>query len=138
MARDFEKAEKNLEVALQKDPSNKKIRRKLIICHTQTGHIDAAMDKFLSLIKEDADFIIDTDPIADDCPCPELVFDLENKLDEKAQSARLNIVMGMLWLFCSLDRSIHYFESALALKPDDSTIKSILTFLKARPKNKLN
>lgn len=132
LARKYGQAEKELEAALAKKPGHKGIRRKLIVCHTQTGAIQKAMVQFLSLITEDIDFIINTDPIADDCPCPELVFDLEKQKEENKLSPDYFAILGMLWLFCDLTRSIRYFHSAQELAPEDVMFKTILTYLKAR------
>ena len=58
LARKYSLAAEQLEKALFNDPGSKGIRRKLVVCYTQTGDIDKALQLFLSLIKEDIDFVI--------------------------------------------------------------------------------
>ena len=132
LARKYDLARTELQASLLKEAKNKGIRRKLIICYTQTGEIERAMEIFLSLIKEDVDFIINTDPIDDDCPCPELVFDMEKEIPNNKNSKNFALTLGMLWLYCDLKKSIQYFKDARKLESKDSTIKSILIFLNSR------
>ena len=72
LARNYNLAAVNFQETLKSDPINKTIRKKLIICYTQTGQVKKAFDIFYLLAKEDIEFIIDTDLVADDCPCEEL------------------------------------------------------------------
>ena len=132
MARNYHRAAENLEKALLKEPKNKAVRRKLIVCYTQLGEVEKALTTFISLIKEDIDFVINTDPIDDDCPCTELVFDLEKKISNKSPSVNDFIILGILWLYCNVQRSWDYFQKAAQLIPDDPRIKSVLSILKTR------
>ncbi len=132
LARNFTGAAKELEEALQYDPGNKGIRRKLIICLNEIGEIRRAFSYFISLVKDDADFIINTDPVDDDCPCPELVYEAERHLQNNDSSVDFLLRLGMLWLYCDPRESMRYFRQALSLAPNDGEIKTILTLLKAK------
>lgn len=132
LTRNYQKARDNLVLALKDNPQSKPIRRKLIVCFTQIGQVDNALDVFLSLVKEDAAFIIDTDPVADDCPCPELVFDIEAKTSRDSNKTNANIILGILWLFCDVSRSIHHFTEARKLQPENPKIKSALSIITAK------
>ncbi len=132
LTRNYARAADLLEKALRSDQKNKAIRRKLIICFAETGHVDKALMVFLSLIKEDIDFIINTDPVDDDCPCPELVFDMEHWNVNTRQSLDDAEVLGMLWLFCNLHKSFEYFTQAANMDKNDKMIKSILALLNVR------
>jgi len=132
LARNYARAAELLERALRSEPKNKPIRRKLIICLAQTGHVEQALEVFVSLIKEDIDFIINTDPVDDDCPCPELVFELEHSNVHNHQSLDSMLVLGILWLYCNLQKSFEYFTQAAKLDNDDKMIKSILALLNVR------
>jgi pentatricopeptide repeat protein len=132
LARNYTRAAELLEVALRGDPKNKGIRRKLIISYAQTGQVEKARDVFLSLIKEDIDFIINTDPVDDDCPCPELVFEMERGLENFRESYNYTITLGMFWLYCNLHKSYEYFNMAEDMDPQDKWIKSVLALLNAR------
>lgn len=138
LARNYLRAAENLEKALWKTPGNKLVRRKLIICYTQIGKIENALQTFLALIKEDIDFIMNSNPVDDDCPCSELVFDMERKYINEIRSLDANLVLGMLWLYCDLNRSFEYFKIAQLLNKQDSAIKSVLTILSAKKKHLLN
>ena len=70
LARNYESAAKNLQYALNIDPLNKAVRKKLVICYSQTGEIQKALNVFYNLIEEDIDYLINTDIVSDDCPCP--------------------------------------------------------------------
>jgi len=131
LSRDYPRASVELNKALLTDPKNKPLRRKLIICYTQVGEIKKALDTFVSLIKEDIDFIINTDPVADDCPCPELVFDMEQKLENNQDSTDFNIILGMLYLYCNLDKSVDYFLRVLKINPHYSMVKTALALIRA-------
>jgi pentatricopeptide repeat protein len=132
LTRNYARAADLLEKALRSDQKNKAIRRKLIICFAETGHVDKALAVFLSLIKEDIDFIINTDPVDDDCPCPELVFDMEHWNVNTRQSLDDAEVLGMLWLFCNLHKSFEYFTQAANMDKNNKMIKSILALLNVR------
>ncbi|RMF59716.1 MAG: tetratricopeptide repeat protein [Calditrichaeota bacterium] len=132
LVRNYPRAAVMLEKALLRDPQNKLIRRKLIICYTQIGEVQKAFDIFLSLIKEDVDFIINTDPVDDDCPCPELVYNMESRIPENLSSLDFHLVAGMLWLYCDLHRSIEFFRSAHELAPSNPRIKAALAILENR------
>ena len=136
LGRDYARAAAELNEALKSDSSSKGIRRKLIICFTQIGDIGKALDIFISLIKEDIEFVINTDPISDDCPCPELVFDMEQKLENSKNSIDFNLVLGMLWLYCNVDKSLYYFNRVLQIDSDFSKVKIILALINAREVNK--
>lgn len=132
LARNFHKAAENLSLAAREEPTNKGVRRKLIVCYTQTGESEKALEVFLSLLKQDADFIINTDPIDDDCPCAELVYDYEARLPEEPVKKNLLVILGMLWLYCDLSRSIKYFSEALQIDQENNRLKSVLAILNAK------
>lgn len=129
LARKYDKAAEMLEKALIADKANKAIRRKLIICYAQNGQVDKALDTFVSLIKDDKDFIINTNPIDDDCPCPELVYDMERKFSDNQQSIDYLLVLGMLWLYCNKEKSVQYFEQAYEKNEQARHVKAILALL---------
>lgn len=132
MIRNYTRAAEMLGQALLKDPKNKAMRRKLIVCYTQIGQPRRALEMFLSLIKEDIDFVINTDPIADDCPCPDLVYKIEHKLPAENASPDDLLTLGILYLYCDLDKSLAYFQQAVRHLPDDPMITTAVTFIQLR------
>ena len=120
MARNYAEAEHELEPLLDTSDDSLSISRKLVICYTQTGKLDKALKLFNELITVDIEFILEADPVKDDCPCPELVenvgkFDLENSVDYL-------VLTGILWLFCDHKKSITYFQKAVAQSPENKAV----------------
>ncbi|MHB1048444.1 MAG: tetratricopeptide repeat protein [Bacteroidota bacterium] len=116
LARNYAQAQEELESALLQYPSSVPIKKKLVICHIQTHSIRRALELFIEVITQDIHSIIDTDPIFENCPCPQLVLDIENSIvttndDEK------NLMLGMLWLYCDIVPSYKHFKAIT--KPDD-------------------
>lgn len=109
---------------------NKKLAKKLIICYTQINKPREALDLFLSIISTDIELIIDTDPQADDCPCPVLVTNIEDDIVTYENEFTKFYVLGILLLYCNKDASIKYFERAKQKNPSESKIDRILDILK--------
>jgi tetratricopeptide (TPR) repeat protein len=140
LVRNFSNAAKNLQYALDLDPLNKPVRKKLVICYLQIGEIQKALNIFYNLITEDIDCIINTDPVSDDCPCTDLVTHYGNILPYEENSTDLKMMLGMLWLYCDANKSLSFFKSAEKMKPEDERIKSISSIIGNRTTliNKLN
>ena len=132
LVRNFISAKPIYENIVEKDHLNKSIKKKLTICYITTGEVEKAKNLFLSQIKDDIEFIINTDINSEDCPCPEIVSEIENheKLF-KSESDKL-IALGILWLYCSLEKSIELFKKAELKYPADEKLKEINSILFAR------
>lgn len=136
LARRYAQACSVYEKVLQKRPKDKNLRRKLIICYTQIGEIKKALDIFISCLEDDVECITKIDPVAEDCPCPELVTDLEQKLANNLNSLDFHLMLGMLWLYCDIDKSIDYFLEAQRIDPDNTIVKYILLLIISHQKKK--
>lgn len=130
MVRNYLQAQEEFEDTLLSDPSNKPLRKKLIICCCQTNNIPKALSLFVSLIKEDADFIINTNTEDEDCPCDDLIFELERKLSLSQVKLTDLIALGILWLYCNIQTSLEYFYEAQKFSPSDESITYIISVLK--------
>lgn len=130
MVRNYSRAAEMLEKASWKEPHNKPIRRKLIICYTQTGEVEKALENFIWLINADFDFIANIDPVAEDCPCSGLVYDMEKQLSQNQDSLDFHLILGMLWLYCDVERSLEYFLRARRLNPEDERLKAIIQLIR--------
>jgi tetratricopeptide (TPR) repeat protein len=135
LARNYENAALNYQYALQNDPVNKSARKKLIICYTQIGQIKKALENFYQLIKQDIDFILETDPIADDCPCVELTDKYGNILPYENESYDLKLMLSMLWLYCNPEKSLEFFKGVLVENPTEQKIKEIVRLIEERIKS---
>ena len=131
MARNYSAAEVELEECLKKYPDSKAIRKKLIICYTQTGKNAVALNLFQNLIKEDITYILSSNFIEDDCPCPELINKIEVSENIESQSADYYITLGMIWLYCSPEKSLENFEKAKELDKNNTVINNIIAIIKA-------
>jgi len=132
LARNFSEAAKNLQYALDLNPLNKPARKKLIISYSQIGELQKALTIFYNLILEDIDCIINTDPVGDDCPCPELVTHYGTILPYEENSTDLKLMLGMLWLYCDAKKSLSFFKSVEKIKPEDKRIKTISSIVEDR------
>jgi len=134
MARNYKEAVRALELVYLKESSNKSVRRKLIIGYTQTGKLKKALDLFLSLVQEDVGFIINADPIFDDCPCSEiekqLIYSPKDNL-----SPDINIYNGILWLYCDPKISVKFLKKAMIDFPENVGIKESIKIIKQQIKS---
>lgn len=126
MARKYVEAESELEELISIDTTNKAARKKLIICYSQNHKTDLALEVFYNLILEDIDFIIDTDVVSDDCPCPELVTEIEESDQYKFNYTDKLKIAGMLWLYCNFEKSYEYFKKLSLVMPKDKMITAII------------
>lgn len=129
MARKYQEAVKELEPIYLNEPENKNVRRKLIIGYIQTGKLMKGLELFTSLVKEDISFIVIADPIFDDCPCPEIVKELEPSPSESI-SPDVNIYNGILWLYCDPKTSLKFFEKAIIDFPENKELKETVEIIK--------
>ncbi len=130
LSRKFCEAINELEETLRKYPANKSAKKKLIICYVKTGKIFTALELFEELISEDVDFIINTDPILDDCPCPEIIYEVENTAvytNDQEQA----IALGILWLYCDIKFSLNHF---ILLSLSDKRFEKIVELLRTKTK----
>lgn len=126
LVRRYKDAETAFEKVLESNPLNKSVRKKLIICYVHNGQISKALDKFYHLIKEDIYYIIHTDLIADDCPCPELIEIFEKSGSSNYSSINVLEIYGILWLYCDMEKSLNYFEQLKQLNPSEKIYSDIL------------
>jgi tetratricopeptide (TPR) repeat protein len=128
MARKYKDAYPLLEDALIANKKSKAIKRKLIICYTQTSQLNKALEMFLELIDEDIKFITDADPIYDDCPCPELV---GNDFLDVAPNEFYNyhLAYGIIWLYCDIEHSLEHFNYLINQSKNQVKIQKIIRIL---------
>lgn len=115
---------KELENALVSDPSNNQIKKKLIICYIKTNEIEKAFDIFNQLINQDISLILESNNLNDNCPCSEIIYELENANIIKDQNQN-NLVLGMMWLFFNAKNSINYFQKVIGIESIKLVIKLI-------------
>lgn len=136
MARNYAGAQHEFEEYLTRYPDNLFIIKKLIICYTQTGHIEKALNYFRALIEKNISLIVDTEPAKEDCPCPELVDNLESTKSINTSSFDYFVILGIIWLYCDANKSIEYFERARSINSGDQRVHSIIKLLNNYLNNK--
>jgi len=138
-ARNYKNAAINYQHILQSDPINIAARKKLIVCYTQTGQIQKAFDNFYQLIKEDINSITDTNLVAEDYPCKELVEKYGSVLPNEKESFDIKLMLAMLWMYCDAKKSLEFFKGILSENSSDSKIIEIVFLIEKRikPINKL-
>ena len=136
LARRYTQACNVYEKVLLKRPKDMFIRRRLIICYTQIGEIKKSLEVFISCLEDDIECITKIDPVAEDCPCPELVTDLEKKLANNLNSLDFHLMLGMLWLYCDVDKSIEYFIKSQNIDSESPTVNYILLLINSHQKKK--
>jgi tetratricopeptide (TPR) repeat protein len=133
IVRNYCNAIPELEEELQKNPFSKPIKKKLIICYTQTNKLQQAIKLFIQLIEEDINFIIETDQQYEDCPCPDLIAMIENETIPRANILNRYLELGILWLYCDREESYKYFLKAIELDKNNKTLLTIIDLLQ-KPK----
>lgn len=129
LVRNFISAKSLFEKVLCKDISNISIKKKLIICYVITGEMKRALDLFHTQIKDDIDVILKTDLKSEDCPCPDLIAQIENQTGFFKNELDHLAGLGILWLYCSIEKSIEYFNELTNLSSKDKIYTEILSIL---------
>jgi pentatricopeptide repeat protein len=137
LVRRFADAEAAFEIVLKSNPLNKQVRKKLVICYIYNNNVRKALELFHELIREDVSIIVNTDVIADDCPCPELIEKFEKSREPRYSYINMLEVYGMLWLYCDLGKSIYYFEKLKEFNPSEKIYKDILSIYSSYTLNKI-
>ena len=138
MARNYLGAATAFQGVLEEEPDNLNAKKKLIISFTQIGRHKRAMKLFMDVIQDNIDYIMNTDPIKDDCPCGELVNSLERVTKHGEQTFTSYQTLGILWLYCDINQSVENFDKALEFMPNDENINSALILLKKKLKETPN
>jgi hypothetical protein len=56
---------------------------------------------------------------------------MEAKLREDQDSFDLHSILGILWLYCNIDRSLTHFLKAQELAPANPDVKSVIAYIQA-------
>ncbi len=130
MARNYKLAQEEFEKTFLNTPEQNAIKKKLVVCYTQTGRLKDAIKYFMEIVSNDINLILDTDPVKDDCPCPELIEKLEKQEEQLSDAYDRRMVLGIIWLYCDINKSLKWFEQALEIYPSDAGIKLIIEKIK--------
>lgn len=136
LIRNFSSAKEELEKLFRESAPDLLSLKKLIICYTQTEQLNEALEIAHSLLKENYDSILISDPEREDCPCMNLIEKLECGNLKRISRYNMLVELGILWLFCDDEKSLNRFEEALSLNSSDVRINQIISILKTKIKIK--
>lgn len=119
-----------LEAILQREPENPRARKKLVIAYIETGRLRDGFRLYERIMTHNPQIILNTDPEAEDCPCPQLVDDIARGLRHFDDPANRFIVMGIYSSYCNAPSARAHFESYLQLIPEDRQVPRILQALR--------
>lgn len=134
MIRNYEKAIHTYESVVSRNGTTKSIRKKMIICYIRTSKIEKALAEFCKLVEEDIMFLTNTDLKAEDCPCAEIISEIEN--DEiHYEETEKHLAMGILWIYCDLKISLQYFDDYMMKNQNNSELNNAYQIIKAYSQN---
>ena len=128
LTRRFKEATINFEKALLLNPTNNDVKKKLIICYIQQKELAIALKLFTDLIADDIDVIVKSDPSKDDCPCQQMISEIENSQTKLTETEK-NTMLGILWLYCDRLKSQSYFDKLIREEPSKLIYKSIANII---------
>ncbi len=129
MLRDYISAAERFEEELRHNKSSITLKKKLIICYTQIGKVESAIDTIILLNKKELQSIIHTDPAIEDCPCRDIIYKIETRKIFNPNLKNKYLVLGVLWMYCDIRKSIEYFELVKELDKNDTRIRFIIELL---------
>jgi hypothetical protein len=86
----------------------------MILCEIFLGESESALKHLLTILKENPDFIIKTDVDDEDCPCRDLICQLESRPGYSPENNSTILSMSILWLYCSIEKSLYYLDMLTA------------------------
>jgi pentatricopeptide repeat protein len=129
MARNYPAAQKEFEEVYLTKPGNISVKKKLLVCYTQTGKLKEAIKLFCEIINEDIEIILKTDPVKEDCPCPELIEKIEKQIYPGNENKELLFVLAIIWLYCDESKSLQYFSKLHEIDPKDDIVSSAIQII---------
>ncbi len=127
--RDYHSAMMEFEKLSNPSELSKTVKKKMLICYTQEKKIKEALELFGELVSTDINIILQTNHEEELCPCPELVYEYENQSFNQTDDYEHNLTLGILWLYCSINKSFEYLYKANRLMPENRDIQRILKII---------
>ncbi len=128
----YERAVPILEEYLRLHPEHLKARKKLIIAYIETGRLRDGYRLYFELLTENPAIILDTDPKAEDCPCPDLASFIGNGHRSFDDPANRVLVLGIYESYCDARTAIELFREYQKLVPEDPQVPQIIEILNQR------
>jgi len=110
LARKYEEAKFEFENVHAEIPDNRFVNKKLIICYVQCNQIDQALILFKNFVEHDIQFIINSDPTKDDCPCPEIVKEILDSDLLLSHPIETKLKLAIVTLYIDANQSLKFFK----------------------------
>ncbi len=132
LVRDYISAAESFEEELRLKKSSINLKKKLIICYTQIGKADKALDIVISLNSDEFESIINTNPQIEDCPCRDLINKIEKRSVFNPDLRNKYLVLGILWLYCDIRKSVEFLDLVQKLAKSDKRVNYIIKILESK------
>ena len=87
-----------------------RVLKKLILCEIFLSQPYKALHYLLTILRRDPAIIIKIDIDTEDCPCRDLIIELEERAGYSDGDERSILSLAMLWLYCNLQRAMEYLD----------------------------
>jgi tetratricopeptide (TPR) repeat protein len=124
--RDYARAVPLLEAALAETPDAPRVLKRLVISYVQLEDFELALERLERVLTTSPRTVIDTDPDEEDCPCPALCAALERRLSPGPASYPILLGLGILELYCDLQRARRHLLQAYDLRPVETRLGRVL------------
>lgn len=126
LSQNYQSACIELENALKDDPSNNSIQRKLILCYIKLGYFTDGYSLFQEVLKTNIDSIVHCYYRENPCPCLEIIKEFNDLHFDFVSEKYYYLTLGILWLYCDIDRSIFFFNKAKFDNEKDDKLEEII------------
>ncbi len=87
-----------------------RVMKKLILCEIFLSEPYKALQYLLTILRRDPGIIVKTDIDTEDCPCRDLIIELEERTGYNNGDESNILSLAMLWLYCNLERAVEYID----------------------------
>lgn len=110
IVRDYAKAKETFLRLPEELRDDCRVMKKLILCEIFLSEPRKALDYLLVILRRDPEIIVKTDIDTEDCPCRDLIIELEERTGYSDGDERNVLSLAMLWLYCNVNRAIDYLN----------------------------
>lgn len=112
-------------------------KNKLVICYVALNEVDKALEFLEAIIESDRNFLANTFSPDDAQLCMNLIYEYENCRPSDFDALTNHISLGILSLYCNLNKSLECFTKASQIDSSNKRIIKILRIISDKV-NQLN
>jgi tetratricopeptide (TPR) repeat protein len=113
---------------LKHNADNYDAKKKLIPCLIKLGEINKAFELYYDIIKYKPNLIAKNNHTKN-CPCLELLNEIENEKRTNLSIKEFYLALAILWSYCNINNSIRYFELVQTLTPECKKFQEVLLLI---------